>query len=166
MPTMGLRRAFAVRKTTPDTATAEELFAIACHFGVGFSTLVNHLAYGVNDLDHARVAALLRLAPKTLRAQILGGTSAHPLVVVDEYWEAKTVDIEVGTLVLMPHDIAVDNRSLAFERDLPTGRLFRALRPGISSASRPKTPWAAFVRVSREQYVGLARFRHLEEPTE
>jgi dCTP deaminase len=36
MPIMGLRRAFAARGSTPETATAAQMFTIACDFGVGY----------------------------------------------------------------------------------------------------------------------------------
>lgn len=39
MPTMGLRRAFATRGWKPETATAAQMFMIACDFGVGYRTL-------------------------------------------------------------------------------------------------------------------------------
>jgi hypothetical protein len=40
----------------------------------------------------------------------------------------------------------------------------RAVRPGLSRVLRPSANWACFLRVSRRQYVGLARYRHLEDP--
>ena len=53
--------------------------------------------------------------------------------------------------------------SLAYERDLADGRLFRAVRPGIVQASADGVAWAAFVRIAPEAYVGLAQYRHLED---
>jgi hypothetical protein len=53
--------------------------------------------------------------------------------------------------------------SLIFQRDLVNGRLFRAIRPGIVRASAERSAWAAFIRIAPEAYVGLARYRHLEE---
>ena len=72
MPIIGLRRAFAVRGWTPETATPAQMFTIACEFGVGYSTLLTHLSAGVNMMSRARATTLQRVTPKALRADILG----------------------------------------------------------------------------------------------
>ncbi len=163
MPTLGLRHAFAVRRWAPETATPQRMFVVACAFGVGYATLITHLAYGLRELSHYRATALLRATPKAIRAEILGEISVSPLIVADEHSNAATIDAEVGTFLLLPAGVAVMNDTLVHERDLARGRLFRANRPGIVRAVHPQTPWAAFVRVARSQYVGLAKYRHLEE---
>ena len=57
MPIIGLRRAFAVRGWTTETAKPAQIFAVACEFGVGYSTLLTHLSAGVDMLSRCRPAA-------------------------------------------------------------------------------------------------------------
>jgi CRP-like cAMP-binding protein len=64
---------------------------------------------------------------------------------------------------LLPSGTEVGGDSLAHERDLADGRLFRTLRSGIVQASADDGAWAVFVRVAPEAYVGLAQYRHLED---
>lgn len=169
MPIIGLRRAFSVRGWTPETATPAQIFTIACEFGVGYSTLLTHLSAGVNMLSLRRAASLQRVTPKALRTEILGSLTPEPLIVADRHRAAPTLDAEVRTLLLLPPgtEVAWDG-GLVFERDLPTGRLFRATKPGIFRATN-NDDWAIFVRVAPIQknephgYVGLAQYRHLEE---
>lgn len=167
MPIIGLRRAFSVRGWTPETATPAQIFTIACDFGVGYATLLTHLSASVNMLSRGRTAALQRVTPKALRADILGALTPEPLIVIDRHRTAPTLDAEVKTLLLLPPDTEVTGGGLAFERDLAAGRLFRALRPGIFQAAA--ADWAVFVRVAAVQknepcgYIGLAQYRHLEE---
>ena len=167
MPIIGLRRVFSVRGWTPKTATPTQIFAIACEFGVGYATLLTHLSAGVTMLSHARAAALQRVTPKALRMDILGALTPEPLIVADHHRTAPTLDAEVNTLLLLPPSTEVTGSGLAFERDLAAGRLFRAAKPGVFQASNGQ--WAVFVRVAPVQedkrygYVGLARYRHLEE---
>jgi hypothetical protein len=52
---------------------------------------------------------------------------------------------------------------LVFEETHPAGWLFRANRPGITRAQCGKFDWAKFVRVSRREYCGWSRYRHLEQ---
>ena len=163
MPIMGLRRAFGKRDWTPDTATAAQMFTVACDFGVGYRTLVTHLSAGVNMIPRARAAALKRVTPKALRADILGASTPQPLVVADHHRAGPTLDAEVMMLLLLPPGTETTGASLAHERDLTDGRLFRAVRPGIVRATAHSGVWSAFVRVAPEAYVGLARYRHLED---
>ena len=66
-------------------------------------------------------------------------------------------------MVMLPSGVVVDTAMLVPERDLAGGRLFRALTVGITRVVIPGSSWATYVRIARRQYVGLARFRHLEE---
>lgn len=163
MPIIGLRRAFAVRGWAPETATAARIFTIACEFGVGYMTLLTHLSAGVNMLSRRRAAALQRITPKALRVEILGALMPEPLIVADHHRAAPTLDAEVKTLLLLPPGAEVAGDGLAFERDLANGRLFRAVRPGIARVSADAGAWASFVRIAPEAYVGLAKYRHLED---
>ena len=167
MPTIGLRRAFSVRGWTPETATASQIFTIASEFGVGYATLITHLSASVNMLSRGRATALRRVTPKALRKGILGVSTSEPLIVTDHHRTAPTLDAEVKTLLLLPPGTEASGAGLAFERDLTAGRLFRAIKPGVFQAGAGE--WAVFVRIAPVQnderygYVGLARYRHLED---
>jgi len=163
MPTIGLRRAFAVRGWAPDTATATQIFMIACDFGVGYTTLLTHLSSGLNMITLGRATALKRFKLNTLREDILGVLSVEPLVIADRYSASPTIDVEVKTQLLLPAGTEVANGCLVHERDIADGRLFRAMQPGIVQAHADAGSWAAFIRVAPEEYVGLAQYRHLED---
>jgi Zn-dependent peptidase ImmA (M78 family) len=163
MPIMGLRCAFAARGWTPETATAAQMFTIACDFGVGYGTLLTHLSAGVNMISVARAAALQRVTPNALRADILGALTPEPLVVADRHRTGATLDAEVKTLLVLPPGTETTGDRLVRERDLANGRLFRAVRSGIIQASTDSGAWAVFVRIAPEAYVGLAQYRHLED---
>ena len=111
MPIMGLRRAFAVRGWTPETATPAQMFTIACDFGVGYSTLLTHLSAGVNMISRSRAAALQRATPKALRADILGALAPEPLIVADRHRAGPTLDAEVKMLLLLPPGTEDDRRT-------------------------------------------------------
>ena len=163
MPIMGLRRAFATRGWTPETATAAQMFTIACDFGVGYGTLLTHLSASVQMISRARAAVLQSVTPKALRADILGALTPESLIVADRYCTGPTIDAEVMMMLLLPSGTETSGASLTHERDLAAGRLFRAVCPGIVQASADSGEWAIFVRVAPKAYVGLARYRHLED---
>ena len=167
MPIIGLRRAFSVRGWRSETATSSQIFTIACEFGVGYTTLLTHLSASVKMLSRGRAAVLRQVTPKALRMKILGASAPEPLIVADHYRTAPTLDAEVATLLLLPPGTEVTGGGLCHERDLATGRLFRAVKPGVFQARTGG--WAIYVRIAPVQkderygYVGLARYRHLEE---
>lgn len=96
MPTLGLREAFAQRRLTPERAKPAQFYAIACNFGVGFSTLVTHMALGIEEMTPFHRATLARHTPRSIRTEFLGQPTAEPLVLVDERWNAPSLDVEEG----------------------------------------------------------------------
>ena len=162
MPTIGLRRAFAVRGWEPEVASPAQMFQIACDFGVGYRTLITHLFASIHMISRRRATILQRTTPKELRATILGEPTPESLIVSDCHRVGSTLDAEVNTLLLLPPRTETNGASLAYERDLACGRLFRAIRPGIAQASADGGGWTIFVRIAPEAYVGLAEYRHLE----
>ena len=164
MPTLGVRRAFTERGWSATGATPAQLYTVACSFGVGYTTLVHHLAYGLEMLPDRAAHDLLRVPVPRIRRELLGQASSAPLIVADQHWALPTVDAEAGTRLLLPCGTElVDGSQVEHRGDLPSGRLFEAVRLGIARVACPGTPWTVFVRVSRRQYVGLAQYRHLED---
>lgn len=163
MPTLGLRNAFAIRSLKPEAATPVEIYRIACHFGVGYSTLVTHLLWGEAMISRARADALRKFTPHSLRAQILGSLTPQPLIVADDDWGGGAIDAEVGHLLLLPMGTIAHGDAIIPIADLAVGRLFEAKRPGLVRLNHPGSGWAAFGRIARTAYVGRAEFRHLED---
>ncbi len=163
MPAQGIRRAFALRNLTPASATAESFYAVSSCFGVGYTTLIGHVAFSLKQLSRARASELTSLKLPQIRKSLLGYLTREPLAVVDQNHLSGTVDVEVGTLVLLPCGAESENGHLRIEKEVPAGRLFRAHRAGLARVSVPDREWGVIVRISRFQYSGLARYRHLED---
>jgi len=162
MPTLGVRHAFARRGWKATNATPEQIFAVACSFGVGYETLIAHMAFSLRMLDRNCAKTLGKDSPKSIRERILGRPSAEPLIIVDRHWAMPTVDAEVGTLLLFPPSAEADGGGLVAGETSASSRLFRACRSGIVRVSVPGTSWAVFVRIAKREFVGLAQYRHLE----
>lgn len=162
MPVIGLRGAFARRGSDMHTATPAQMFAVASNFGVGYATLITHLAYGVQEIAVGRARELLKATPKSIRKNLLGDDSADPLVIVDTSWVAKAVDAEIGTSILLPAGSAAEGDVLQQAGSYAAGDIYRAVRPGLGRVSLGAGK-QNFVRVSKKGYAGLARYRHLED---
>lgn len=164
MPTLGVRKAFASRGWDIASATPLQIFTIASSFGVGYETLINHMTYTLKMINRIKAASLLKSTPKSIRQDFLGRSSAEPLIIADAHWSMPTLDAEVGSYLLLPNTAEATNDTITFQENHSQGRLFQANRPGIVRVYCRDAEWAAFVRVSRYQFVGLSKYRHLEEP--
>jgi len=163
MPTLGIREAFNRRSLSPEKASPLELYAIACNFGVGQSTLVNHLAYSVGAISVRRRDLLGRTTPKAMRTFLLDDEVPEHLTYVDEFWNSPTLDAEEGSLIFLPRRAVFDTDYLVPVKEARGGVVLRAVRAGISRVAIPGTEWATYVRIARHRYVGLAKYRHLED---
>ena len=72
-----------------------------------------------------------------------------------------TLDTEVGTTLLLLRRSQPEFDNLTFVNDLPDGRVFTAIRPGMTRGEADGG-WAVTVRVAKYQYSGWATNRHLE----
>lgn len=162
IPAVGIRKAFSSRGWNPKTATPSQIYTIACNFGVGYTTLIYHLAYSLKYIDSTKVKSLLRSSPQSVREEILGFISSQSLIIVDNYWMAKTVDVEVGTKILLPKGVLPLNEKLIPVEESGLDNLFHARSPGITRISSADNSWAVFVRIMPFQFEGMGKYRHLE----
>ncbi len=163
MPILGVRKAFVSRGWDAASATPEQIFTVACNFGVGYETLITHMAYALKMISSSRASTLLKTKPKAIREKVLGRPSTDPLTIADAHWSMPTIDAEVGSLLLLPTGAEAANDTITIEENHPKGHLFKANRPGLVRVYCRDTGWAVFVRVSRYQFIGLSQYRHLEE---
>ncbi|MBA2749370.1 MAG: ImmA/IrrE family metallo-endopeptidase [Tatlockia sp.] len=161
LPTLGVRKAFASRGWNAQIATPSQIYTVACNFGVGYSTLINHLAYSLKFITRERAKFLRKHTPQKIRKEFFGRDTPNPLIIVDENWLAKTIDIEVGTELLLPRNVLPSNNLLEPVLDSSLSNHFYAKCSGITRISSSDNCWAVFVRIAPFQFVGLSKYRHL-----
>lgn len=161
MPRIALRRAFKSRGWNFANPTPEQAFVVACHFGVGYLTLVNHMAYGLREIETTIAEQLKKVRLPAIRKSILGEDDSERLWVADRRYELPTLDTEVGTTLLLPNGSECEFPRLTFVRELSAGCVFTAVQPGITRVEADDG-WAVMVRVAKYQYSGWATNRHLE----
>jgi len=164
MPKWAIEKAFTDRKLNPDSAMAQSFYAIASQFGVGYTTIVNHMYYSLGLLPARQFDRLLRSSPKTIKEQLLEQSLPNRLVLVDSSWnQSVPIDLEVGDGVLCLFSARAENERL-LPQSFSGGSLFLAVTPGFSSMTASDQPRAKRVRISRKGFTGRSIFRHLEDP--
>src|SRR6266487_5305298 len=68
MPKSAVSRAFAIRGWDICSCTPLQLYTVAGTFGVGYTTLIQHLSSTLNLLPRSRANELARISPKQIRS--------------------------------------------------------------------------------------------------
>lgn len=162
MPALGVRRAFARRNVVASTATPEQILAVASEFGVGYETLLTHLSISLSDISFARRTELLRLRSR-LRNTLKSSGVTGAVCVLDEEFSAPTLDVEVDHTIIGPAGTVSDCNHLIPVGTCVLGAMFRANSRGRAELHRPNSSWSASVRIASKNFIGLAKYRHLED---
>lgn len=161
MPKLAIESAFAKRGWQIAQPEPEAVFAVAQELGVGFTTLIGHLERTLGRLPGGVADALRRLRLPQLRNRLAGFEIEQDVVVVDQHWTRRTIDVQVGDVVLLPKTAAVEGRCASMvERPV---RHLVAVETGVGTVSVSSGGSPLALRVSRREFTGLARYRHLEE---
>jgi Zn-dependent peptidase ImmA (M78 family) len=112
MPLYAVSQELQIRKWKPATLTALQVYTLASHFGVSYGALLNHLYYAFNMVRKDLFEALSRTSPKMIRSLFCPTVAATHLVVVDEFWRYRPVDLEVGDLLIFPQGTEFDRQLL------------------------------------------------------
>lgn len=160
MPKLAVESAFARRGLSVSTDLPEDVFVVAQDLGVGYATLLGHLERTLGCLTSAAADTLRRASLPRMRSRLAGFAIDHDLLVVNEHWGRRPIDVEVGDIVLVPQSATFEG-ICAILKVQPLPHL-KAVAPGVGKVAVTAGPPIA-VRVSRRAFVGLARYRHLEE---
>jgi len=163
MPRSAVSKAFAVRGWSIDSCKPIQCYTVADWLGVGYTTLINHMNTTLKLISPFQAKELSKLSPKQIRSSYLGRDVAEELVIVDEHWIERSIDIQVGDFIFLPANVQNEGENIQLYQQGTEGTLYCGITPGIGRLYNPDTGWSSFVRVSRRDYTGRSIFRHLEE---
>ena len=163
MPVLGIRRAFARRKIEAATALPHQIFAIASEFHVSFNALITQLAFCINEISKSRRTELMK-SRQSLQRSLVSTNEGRGLAYLDDQYAASTLDVEENYLIVAPTgSVASDNDCIVKLGTSEYGNVFRVLKRGIVELFVPNTSWHVSVRSTKENFIGLARYRYLED---
>jgi IrrE N-terminal-like domain len=163
MPKTAVLKGLALRGWNLKNASAAQVYALSSWLGVGYVTLIGNMQWGMNLIDRSRAGALSKIKAPQIRKTILGRECKDYLIVVDEAWIGRPVDAQAGDVITLPKGVTIEGDVLESLESDEERIIARAVRPGIGRLLVRNSAWAQFIRVSRKQFTGLARFRHLED---
>lgn len=164
MPPIGIRGAFNTRNWDIPTATPSQMLTVASEFGVGYRTLLTHLAHMMRDLPVSRKTELAKVDPQRIRKDLLGENDLNGLTILDAHHEAKSIELEVGRGLMVPKGTLLSGAFLGPAKTYPTFDLYRATKRGLMTIKN--SSWTVELRISPQKVVGPAQHRFMEDPDE
>ena len=164
MPPRAVKDAFRSRGYQPATCSPLQAYIISGQLGVGYGTLIEHLRSSLRLITAERATKLLKTTPKQIREAILGKDRARHLVIADRAWTKVAIDLQVGDMAILPHEVNIEGRCANVVGPCESGLIVTGTRPGIARAESSDGLWAVFVRVSRQNFKGRSIYRHMEDP--
>lgn len=163
MPKSAVMAGFSSRGWDASAPTATQIYVVAGAMGVGYTTLINHLRFGITLLNKPTAESLLREGRTLgkLRTQLAGRPVDGHLVVVDEEWEFKFIDVTVGDTLMVPPSSTYAEESFTQISASDSHLLLKATAPGKSILAVGEERLCA--RIARHDYAGRAVFRHESE---
>ncbi len=156
MPPCGVASTLETRKWSPSKLTAVQAYALASYFGVSYAGFLGHMCYALRSLEQSAFEKLSEVEPKDLRKHLCPELSAPNLIVVDEHWLSRPIDLEVGDALMFPSG-AIDSAGLIECRSRNSGVASAAGVSQLTNLSSGRTP---LIRVAESGFRGYAQFRY------
>ena len=163
MPKIAVEAVFARRGWSLKSPRQSQVYVAAQHFGVGYTSLIGHMERTLKCVP-SKVASDLRKAKlPQLRSELAGFKIDHDVVVVDDQWGERPIEIEIGDVAVIPESAEFAGEC-GSHRAQPRTHIV-AMSPGSGSLKLSKSR-SIEIRVCRRGFTGLARYRYLEEPAD
>lgn len=163
MPPWAIKEAFKKRGYSFPSCTPLQIYKIAVQFNVGYSTLINHLQWGLHLLYDSQARELLKTQPKEIREELFGKPYSGHLVVADKYWSSIPIDLQVGDIAIIPADCILEGKCIEQKAVTKHGIILSGITPGIARVEGKLSGWTSFIRICRKDFTGRSIYRHLEE---
>lgn len=166
MPKSIIQKGLKERQIQPLRIEPMQVFRMASYLNVGYGTLINHMTWTLNLLGRQQGKNLLRTQPKELKSQF-GGSPQCEVIIVDRLWQDRTVDLEIGDILVFHGNAILDDTSrLSSVGTIDGQKTYRAVSKGYARAFDEHGDWAVNIRIASKHYEGLARFRFYPDPEE
>jgi hypothetical protein len=163
MPKIAVEASFARRGWSLKSPRSSEVYVVAQEFGVGYTTLIGHMERTLGCITSTAANALRKAKLPQLRSDLAGFKINQDLVVADDHWGERSIELEIGDVVSIPANAGFVGACGAHKRH-PRAHIVATI-PGRGSLALNNSR-SIEIRVSRRGFTGLARYRYLEEPAD
>jgi Zn-dependent peptidase ImmA (M78 family) len=164
MPHFALKNILKAEDWDPLNLDAIKIFTLASYFGVGYTTILNHMHYSLKLLPTNSFRKLLSIKRKEIISHLTKSEINDDLVIVDSFWGLRPIDLQVGNFLLISTELENESNNLIIIESNSRYKLYQASKPGIVRLCSYNSNRAIFCRISRKSYIGWNKYKHLEDP--
>lgn len=158
MPPRAVHGGFRGRGYDPASPSPLQVYIVSSWLGVGYSTLVNHMALTLHLFGNRTREALLRIPVKQLKQVAASVATTGDVWVLDVMWGGCTVHTQLGDVV---RGLSVHPRSSGVLVECGANTwVCSSIGEGLFAVG---SVGAVRVCVSRRDYVGFHKYRYLQE---
>lgn len=166
MPSVGVRKAIKQKGFQIPSLTPLQIFWLSSYFGVGYGTIIDHCTWTLKIISNSQRESLLKTQPKKIK-EYFGGSPQSEVVLVDDWWCDRAVDLEVADIIVLPTNATIkEGHHLSQENTVDGFQVFKAKSRGYDQAFMKDKNWAVNIRITQKHFEGLAKFRFLCDPEE
>ncbi len=162
MPETTVKSFFITNNWDITNPSPVEVYRAASWLGVSYASLVNHLHYGLKIIDNVKFGILIRVQPKSIKTSLCGFSIVTNLLVANEHWKGRPIDMQVNDFLLMNSNIEIEKNILS-PIETTAGYIFQATKPGLTIIKDSLSKNGMVVRIRKHEYIGRSIFRHLGE---
>jgi Zn-dependent peptidase ImmA (M78 family) len=162
MPKSTIQRAFNIRRINIHKFNPVNYYKVSSNIGVGYSTLVFHLFKSLRIINESLFHKLSSTPVKKIKQELLGQDFPGEVIYVDKYWEGRPIDIQIDNVLVVEGNCTFEG-DLIEKIDFINGNtILKGLNTGIGKIQLNSCVKPFFLRVSRFQYKGFNKYKHLE----
>lgn len=164
MPLEAIRSAFQTRQIQIQNCKPQEVYEISQYLGVSYAGLIQHMRWSLKIINDHHAQSLLKITPKEIKSGFTGQDQYSEVIIANECWTTRAIDLSVNDFLCLPTDFIVDENFFQHVGFNNQNSIFQANKQGISLIKAGSSDWCANVRISRSGFNGRNVYRHMEDP--
>lgn len=162
MPSSAVNRTLNRYRRTAEKLKSSDAYILSKYFGVSYQAFLFHIHGNLHLIPSKQYQTLKKANLTDIRKSISGIATENQVFLVDDWWDEKAIELEVGDILVSRKPLSVDGPQILRKLNQETSRhVHEAISPGITRLFSDN--WACFSKISRHKFQGLFQYKYDEE---
>lgn len=162
MPSSVVKRAAKDIGATFNNLSNEQVYILSKYIGVSYLALINQMYFSLDLIKKDLFERLKQGNLPQIKFNLLQSKTKSEVFVIGQWWRGRAIDISIGDFLIFDESILVEGKPILKISDDTDRQIYQAVTSGITKVSNNKG-WSAFVRVSKQNFVGMYQYMHEED---
>ncbi|WP_086930223.1 ImmA/IrrE family metallo-endopeptidase [Agarilytica rhodophyticola] len=144
-----------------ENITPKDAYILSKYFGVSYRGFIGHITYNLRIITYKHYQSLKNAKLPDIRYEIIGQKTKNQIFFVDQWWDDKAIELEVGDFIVSKKSLAVDGPNIIELALSDTFNIYTAVAPGITRLFNDN--WSCFAKVSRLKFHGFYQYKYDED---